>query len=268
MDFQQKECYTIGDLEHIIALLRAPGGCPWDIEQTHQSVRANLIEETYEAVEAIDTNNMELLKGRIGRCFNASAVSCTDGGRTGNVYVCRCGGRRSKKLIVRHPHVFGNVQVTDSSQVLSNWDEIKKKTKSQTTQTEVLESVSVALPALMRSYKVQKKAAKVGVDVSDANAALDQIIARAQELKQTLSKQQDSNLLEHQVGDLLFSAVNVARKCEVEPEYSLTNACNRFIIYFTAVEKYTQEKQLCWSDLTPQELNSIWQRVTTEQFSQ
>ena len=93
------------------------------------------------------------------------------------------------------------------------------------------------------------------MDVSDANAALDQIIARAQELKQTLSKQQDSNLLEHQVGDLLFSAVNVARKCEVEPEYSLTNACNRFIIYFAAVEKYTQEKQLCWSDLTPQELN-------------
>ena len=95
--------------------------------------------------------------------------------------------------------------------------------------------------------RYKKKAAKVGVDVSDANAALDQIIARAQELKQTLSKQQDSNLLEHQVGDLLFSAVNVARKCEVEPEYSLTNACNRFIIYFTAVEKYTQEKQLCWS---------------------
>ncbi len=109
---------------------------------------------------------------------------------------------------------------------------LRKRQKSQTTQTEVLESVSVALPALMRSYKVQKKAAKVGVDVSDANAALDQIIARAQELKQTLSKQQDSNLLEHQVGDLLFSAVNVARKCEVEPEYSLTNACNRFIIYF------------------------------------
>ncbi len=87
LDFQQKECYTIGDLEHIIALLRAPGGCPWDIEQTHQSVRANLIEETYEAVEAIDTNNMELLKEELGDVFNASAVSCTDGGRTGNVYV-------------------------------------------------------------------------------------------------------------------------------------------------------------------------------------
>ena len=173
----------------------------------------------------------------------------------------------AKKLVVRHPHVFGDVQVTDSAQVLSNWDE-DKKTKSQTTQTEVLESVSVALPALMRSYKVQKKAAKVGVDVLDVNAALDQIIARVQEVKQTLSKQQDSNLLEQQVGDLLFSAVNVARKCEVEREYSLTNACNRFIIYFAAVEKYTQEKQLCWSDLTSQELDSIWHQVATEQFSQ
>ena len=268
MDFQQKECYTIGDLEHIIALLRAPGGCPWDIEQTHQSVRANLIEETYEAVEAIDTNNMELLKEELGDVLIQVLFHAQMEAKQGTFTFADVVDGVAKKLIVRHPHVFGNVQVTDSAQVLSNWDEIKKKTKSQTTQTEVLESVSVALPALMRSYKVQKKAAKVGVDVSDANAALDQIIARAQELKQTLSKQQDSNLLEHQVGDLLFSAVNVARKCEVEPEYSLTNACNRFIIYFAAVEKYTQEKQLCWSDLTPQELNSIWQRLTTEQFSQ
>ena len=229
MDFQQKECYTIGDLEHIIALLRAPGGCPWDIEQTHQSVRANLIEETYEAVEAIDTNNMELLKEELGDVLMQVLFHAQMEAEQGTFTFADVVDGVAKKLIVRHPHVFGNVQVTDSSQVLSNWDEIKKKTKSQTTQTEVLESVSVALPALMRSYKVQKKAAKVGVDVSDANAALDQIIARAQELKQTLSKQQDSNLLEHQVGDLLFSAVNVARKCEVEPEYSLTNACNRFI---------------------------------------
>ena len=213
-------------------------------------------------------SNMELLKEELGDVLMQVLFHAQMEAEQGTFTFADVVDGVAKKLIVRHPHVFGNVQVTDSSQVLSNWDEIKKKTKSQTTQTEVLESVSVALPALMRSYKVQKKAAKVGVDVSDANAALDQIIARAQELKQTLSKQQDSNLLEHQVGDLLFSAVNVARKCEVEPEYSLTNACNRFIIYFTAVEKYTQEKQLCWSDLTPQELNSIWQRVTTEQFSQ
>lgn len=161
MDFQQKECYTIGDLEHIIALLRAPGGCPWDIEQTHQSVRANLIEETYEAVEAIDTNNMELLKEELGDVLMQVLFHAQMEAEQGTFTFADVVDGVAKKLIVRHPHVFGNVQVTDSSQVLSNWDEIKKKTKSQTTQTEVLESVSVALPALMRSLRYRKKRQKL-----------------------------------------------------------------------------------------------------------
>ncbi len=133
---------------------------PWDIEQTHQSVRANLIEETYEAVEAIDTNNMELLKEELGDVLMQVLFHAQMEAEQGTFTFADVVDGVAKKLIVRHPHVFGNVQVTDSSQVLSNWDEIKKKTKSQTTQTEVLESVSVALPALMRSYKVQKKSGK------------------------------------------------------------------------------------------------------------
>ena len=269
MDFQQKERYSIGDLEEIIALLRAPNGCPWDREQTHQSVRANFIEETYEAIEAIDTNNVELLKEELGDVLMQVLFHAQMEAEQGTFTFADVVDGVAKKLVVRHPHVFGDVQVKDSAQVLSNWDEIKKKTKCQSTQTEVLESVSVALPALMRSYKVQKKAAKVGVDVKDTQAALDQIISYAQDLKQTLSQQKNNqDLLEKQVGDLLFSAVNVARKCEVEPEYSLTNACNRFIIYFATVEQYTQKRQLCWSDLTPEELSTIWQQVTTQNISE
>ena len=127
LGFSTKECYTIGDLEHIIALLRAPGGCPWDIEQTHQSVRANLIEETYEAVEAIDTNNMELLKEELGDVLMQVLFHAQMEAEQGTFTFADVVDGVAKKLIVRHPHVFGNVQVTDSSQVLSNWDEIKKK---------------------------------------------------------------------------------------------------------------------------------------------
>lgn len=243
MDFHLKKRYSIEDLERIIALLRAPDGCPWDREQTHQSVRANFIEETYEAIEAIDTNDVELLKEELGDVLMQVLFHAQMEAEQGTFTFADVADGVAKKLIVRHPHVFGDVKVKDSAQVLSNWDEIKKKTKSQTTQTQVLESVSAALPALMRSYKVQKKAAKAGVDVTDAVAALDQVITQAQALKQTLLQQEKSNLQDQQVGDLLFSAVNVARKCEVEPEYSLTKACNRFIIYFAAVENDTQKNK-------------------------
>ncbi len=264
MDFQQKEYYTIGDLERIIALLRAPDGCPWDREQTHQSVRANLIEETYEAVEAIDTENTELLREELGDVLMQVLFHAQIETEAGTFTFADVVDGVAKKLVVRHPHVFGDVQVKDADQVLRNWDEIKKKTKGQTTQTEVLKSVSTALPALMRSCKVQKKAAKVGVDLPDTNAALDRLIALAQSLKQTIETERDTPLPAQQVGDLLFLAVAVARKCGEEPEYSLTNACNRFIIYFAVVEKYIQEKQISWSDLTPEESNALWHRAVSE----
>ncbi len=268
MDFQQKEQYTIADLERIIALLRAPDGCPWDREQTHQSVRANFIEETYEAIEAIDTNNVELLKEELGDVLMQVLFHAQMEAELGTFTFADVVDGVAKKLIVRHPHVFGDVHVKDSAQVLSNWDEIKKKTKSQTTQTEVLESVSTALPSLMRSYKVQKKAAKVGVDIQNAEQALDDLIMCAHRLKKSLSQQETIGLSDEQVGDLLFASVHVARKCGVEPEFSLTKACNRFIIYFAVVEKYTQKKEICWSDLTHEELNAIWRQVATEKFSQ
>ena len=161
MDFQQKERYTIGDLEHIIALLRAPGGCPWDIEQTHQSVRANLIEETYEAVEAIDTNNIELLKEELGDVLMQVLFHAQIEAEQGTFTFADVVDGVAKKLVVRHPHVFGDVQVTDSAQVLSNWDEIKKKTKSQTTQTEVLESVLLHCLPLCAVIKYRKKQQKL-----------------------------------------------------------------------------------------------------------
>ena len=156
MEFEQKERYTIGDLERIIALLRAPGGCPWDREQTHQSVRANFIEETYEAVEAIDTGNTALLQEELGDVLMQVLFHAQIEAEQGRFTFADAVNGVAQKLIVRHPHVFADVQVRNSAEVLSNWDDIKKRTKAQTTQAEVLESVSKALPALMRRKKLPR----------------------------------------------------------------------------------------------------------------
>ena len=129
MDFQQKERYTIGDLEHIIALLRAPGGCPWDIEQTHQSVRANLIEETYEAVEAIDTNNMELLKEELGDVLMQVLFHAQMEAEQGTFTFADVVDGVAKKLIVRHPHVFGDAKAATPEESLELWNEIKRQEK-------------------------------------------------------------------------------------------------------------------------------------------
>ena len=137
MEFQQKARYSIADLERIIALLRAPDGCPWDREQTHQSVRANLIEETYEAVEAIDTQNTELLKEELGDVLMQVLFHAQIEAERGVFAFADVVGGVAKKLIVRHPHVFGDTEARDADEVLRNWDEIKKQTKQQKTQTDV-----------------------------------------------------------------------------------------------------------------------------------
>ena len=174
MDFQQKECYTIGDLEHIIALLRAPGGCPWDIEQTHQSVRANLIEETW----------TKLLKQSTPIIWNFSRKNWANvlmqvlfhaqmEAEQGTFTFADVVDGVAKKLIVRHPHVFGNVQVTDSAQVLSNWDEIKKRQNPKQHKQRCLRVFLLHYLPLCAVIRLQKKAAKVGVDVSGRKCSLE-----------------------------------------------------------------------------------------------
>ena len=175
MSFEKKDKYTIEDLLEIMKILRAPGGCPWDREQDHHSIRASFIEETYEAVEAIDTDNTELLKEELGDVLLQVVFHSRIEEEAGRFNFDDVADGICKKMIVRHPHVFGDVTVENSADVLKNWDEIKKKTKSQKTQTEVLQSVSPALPALMRSAKVQHKAAKVGFDWENAQGALEKV---------------------------------------------------------------------------------------------
>ena len=156
MDYPIKEKYNFDDLIEIVKILRSPDGCPWDREQTHKSIRSNFIEETYEAIEAIDNDDKALLKEELGDVLLQVALHCEMEREENSFDIGDVCDGICRKLIVRHPHVFGDKNAEDANQALSNWDAVKMKTKSQTTYSEAMDSVSRALPALMRSEEIQK----------------------------------------------------------------------------------------------------------------
>ncbi len=257
MDFKRKDRYTIDDLLDIMRILRSPGGCPWDQEQTHQSIRNCLIEETYEAIEAIDNSDPELLKEELGDVllqvlFHSQLESEADSFDFSDVV-----DGIAKKMVVRHPHVFGDTVVSNSDEVLVNWDVIKKETKNQTTQTEVLQSVSKSLPSLMRSAKVQHKAAKVGFDWPDISGALDKVEEETRELKEAIASGSQDDRME-ELGDLLFSAVNVSRFLNIEPEQALSLSCDKFISRFQKMEQLAKERGVDMNSSTLDGLNLLW----------
>lgn len=257
MNFEFREKYSMQDLLNIMAILRSPEGCPWDREQTHKSIRSCFIEETYEVVEAIDSDNAELLKEELGDVllqvlFHSQLEKEADHFDFSDVV-----DGIAKKMIIRHPHVFGSTVVNSSDEVLVNWDAIKKETKNQTTETEVLQSVSKALPALMRSAKVQHKAAKVGFDWPDISGALDKVTEETRELKEAIDYGSWEDRME-ELGDLLFSVVNVSRFLKVEPEQALSFSCNKFILRFEKMEQLTKERGADMASMSLEQLDSLW----------
>lgn len=258
MDFQYKEKYNIADMLNIMEILRSPDGCPWDKEQTHKSIRSCFIEETYEVVEAIDNDDPVLLKEELGDVllqvlFHSQLESEQNSFDFSDVV-----DGIAKKMIVRHPHVFGNTIVTGSKEVLVNWDIIKKATKSQTTQTEVLQSVSKALPALMRSAKVQNKASKIGFDCLDVSGALHKVNKEFNELTQAITSGSQGEL-----GDLLFSVVNVSRFLGTDPEFALSRSCDKFISRFEKMEQLAEERKVDMVSLNPEQLDLLWNEANT-----
>ena len=263
MDFQFKDSYDIDDLLEIMAILRSEDGCVWDREQDHHSIRNNFIEETYEAVEAIDREDPVLLKEELGDVllqvvFHARMEE--EGG--GFTFSDVCDGI-CKKLIYRHPHVFGNAVVKDSGQVLDNWDKLKKKEKHQATASSTLEGVSRALPALIRAAKVQKRAGKVGFEYPTVKDALGDLSSELQELEQAMACG-DREGIEEEMGDVLFSAVNVSRLLGVDGEEALYRSTEKFIRRFSAMEQEAASREISLSDCTIDELNSFW-RTAKEQ---
>ncbi|MBM6829862.1 nucleoside triphosphate pyrophosphohydrolase [Anaerotignum lactatifermentans] len=254
--------YTLEDLQAVIARLRGENGCPWDRVQTHESLRADMLEEAYEAVDAIDKNDMENLKEELGDVlmqvvFHTAIEEERGGFSMEDVIRGIC-----EKMVYRHPHVFGELSVDTAEQVLVNWEKLKKKEKHMDSQTAVLKSVPEALPALTRARKVQKKAADVGFDFYESGGALEKVKEEIGELETALT--QENGNIEEEFGDILFALVNVARFLQINPEFALTKATKKFINRFEYIENsaLSEGKQL--SNMTLEEMDLLWDKAKKE----
>jgi len=258
IDFQKKESYGLHDLEAIVSILRAPGGCPWDGEQTHETLRRGLIEESCEVIEAIDERDPDHLKEELGDLLLQVVFHADIEKDAGRFDLDAVADGICKKLIFRHPHVFGDVSVADSAEVLVNWEELKRQEKHQETYTDTLTAVAKSLPALWRAEKVQKKAKKAGFDWSDVSGAVDKLSEELAELKQAIA---DGTNIQEELGDLLFAAVNVSRFVHADPEECLNGATEKFISRFAAVERLAAGQGKDMKEMSLAELDALWEQV-------
>lgn len=259
-DFQFKDDYNIDDLLRIMEILRGPGGCPWDAEQTHESIKKDLIEETYEVIEAINKQSPVMLQEELGDLLMQVVFHSRLSQEANEFSFAEVCDGICKKLIERHPHVFGEVAVSDTDEVLSNWDAIKRKSKEHVTTTQAIDSVPRELPALMRSAKIQHKAAKAGFDWPDISGALDKIPEETEELKEAIASG-DSAAVADELGDLLFAVVNVSRFVHVEAEEALTAATDKFRNRFAAVEALAIQRGIDMKNTPIGELDRLWDEV-------
>lgn len=262
IDFNQKEKYDINDLLEIMRYLRAPGGCPWDAEQTHESIRKNLIEETYEVVEAIDKKDSDMLLEELGDLLMQVVFHAQMEEEKGVFNFDDVADGVCKKLIERHPHVFGEIEVSGVGDVLDNWDAIKRRKKGQKKGSEPMLSVPRELPALMRAAKIQQKASAVGFDWPDVSGAYDKIIEETQELRKAVESGVQDDVIE-ELGDLLFSVVNVSRFLKCDAEEALTAASDKFINRFIRVEQLAKENGVDMEKASLEKLDKLWDIAKT-----
>ena len=251
----EKEAYGIDDLVLVVEVLRSEEGCPWDREQTHKSIRKDFIEETYEVIEAIDTENPVLLREELGDVLLQVAFHTEIEREQGGFTLSDVANDVCVKLIHRHPHVFGDVIAETSDKVLANWEVIKSEEKERRTVTDKLRSIPPMLPALMRAEKVGKKASCF--DFPNADEVMLKVKEELCELEAAIANE-DAQNVEEEIGDLIFSITSLCRKLNVEPEVALNKATDKFIRRFSALENavLAQGKDIMKLDMT--ELDAIW----------
>jgi len=260
VEYQQKENYNIYDLIDIVRLLRGEGGCPWDIEQTHKSIKSDFIEETCEAIEAIDLEDTDLLREELGDVLLQVVFHTRIEEEQNHFNFDEVCDGICKKLIIRHPHVFGETIASSMEEVLRNWDSIKMKTKGQETYTDTLKSVAKSLPALMRAEKVGKRAMRAGMDFRTAEDAIACIENEKAELDKAVASGDKLNI-EEEIGDILFSCVNAARHLGVNAELALTASTEKFIKRFSLTEELTRNQNLDMKNLPIEELDIYWEKA-------
>ncbi len=250
-----KEKYDFYDLVILVEVLRSEKGCPWDREQTHKSIRKDFIEETYEVIEAIDTENPELLCEELGDVLLQVVFHAGIEKEERRFDIDDVSNGICKKLIHRHPHVFGDVVAENSDKVLSNWEQIKSEEKERVTVTDKLRAIPPMLPALMRAEKVGKKANCF--DFADADEVMDKVCEELSELSDAINEGNAQNI-EEEMGDLLLTVTSLCRKLKIDPELALCRATDKFIDRFEYVEKTVLEQGKELENITNEELNRIW----------
>jgi len=254
---------AIKRLTGILELLRSEEGCPWDREQTHKSIRSCLIEEAYEAADAIDNEDYDHLEDELGDVLLQVIFHANLGKEEGKFDLCSIANRECEKMIRRHPHVFLNKNSESIDKVLEKWENVKRKERGTTSQTDSLKNVPKALPALIRSYKIQKKAAEVGFDWDDVSDAFSKVKEETNELLEIYRGNDETSIME-EVGDLLFAVVNVARFLSVNPEEALNFTSSKFIDRFGFIEETARLQGKRLEEMSLEEMDKLWEQAKEE----
>ncbi len=254
---------AISQLREIVAKLRAPGGCPWDREQTHSTLRGAILEEAYEVVAAIDASDDANLQEELGDLLLQSVFHSQIAAEEGRFDFDDVARGIAEKLLRRHPHVFGAESAVDSAAVLKRWDEIKRAEKQpggSTAAASLMDGVSAGMPALIHAEKIQRRAAKAGFDWSDAAPVFAKLREEMIEVEQAAAEQSKSRV-EDEIGDLLFTVVNLARKLHIDAEVALRAATAKFGRRFRQVEQIAASRGIQMDAATLAELDAIWDMV-------
>jgi tetrapyrrole methylase family protein / MazG family protein len=275
-DFRPATCIFIPALadgtafesfHEIVAHLRAPDGCPWDKEQTHQSLRKHLLEESYEALEAIDSDDFASMREEFGDLLLQIVLHAQIASEAGNFTMTDIVKGIHDKIIRRHPHVFGDVQLDGVDGVLANWERLKEKERSETGKTKkkkkegLLEGVPLILPALEQAHEYQERAARVGFDWPEIEGVLAKIVEEIEEVKQATNQDELGN----EIGDLIFALVNLARWKKVDAESALRGTNLKFKNRFAHIEAGAKLQGRNLSDLTLDEMETLWQDAKREE---
>ena len=259
VDWEFKERYGLSDFIRLIDVLRGPGGCPWDIKQTHESLRHNAVEEAWEVCDAIDEGSAAYLREELGDLLMQVILHASISKEHGGFDLDDISDEACKKLIHRHPHVFGAVKADTPEEVLANWDAIKRADRGQSV-AGAMEGIPRGLPGLMRSEKIQNKAAKIGFDWPDVSGAMDKLREEVGELQEGIDAGDVENIKE-ELGDVLFSAVNVARFFKLDSEELMHAACGKFLRRFSYLERHAAERGLKLEDMSLGQMEEIYQQA-------
>ena len=251
----QRSRFNMDDLMAVVARLRAPDGCPWDREQTHESLLPDLLEESYEYIQAVRDQDVDHMYDELGDVLLQIALHTQIAIEHGDFGIDDVTSAICSKMIERHTHVFGQVKADTSDEVLNNWEAFKREQRGITTHAQAMEDISLGMSSLLRAYKVQKKARKVGFDFDTALEALKKVYEEADEVRENIENGADPEM---ELGDLLFAAVNVSRLCKKDPDIALTASTNKFIKRFRNMENAIKTAGKSLEDLTLSEMDVYW----------